>query len=312
MKHSIDPKIDCVFKALFGSKENSNLLIHFINAVLFKELKRPIKSVEILNPYNEKEFIGDKLSIVDVKATDSSHHIYQIEIQFNNFNYLSSRMLYNWADIYSKQIKEGDKYYLLKPTYSIWILNENMIKDDNYAHNYKFRDQKGQLLNQHGGIWLLELSKFNIQSIQQNEHRWLKFLKEGDKLDDELLPNWMLTDEMRQAMDTLRVFSEKEHQYERYRARQEYLRVQNSIQFELESAAQEKDMAIQEKDMAIQEKDMAIQEKDVAIQEKDVAIQEKDVAIQEKDVAIQENGIAIQKKEEEIAYLKSLLAQQSI
>jgi chromosome segregation ATPase len=31
MKHRIDPKIDCVFKALLGSEENRNLLLHFLN-----------------------------------------------------------------------------------------------------------------------------------------------------------------------------------------------------------------------------------------------------------------------------------------
>ncbi len=30
MRHAIDPKIDCVFKALLGSEENRNLLIHFL------------------------------------------------------------------------------------------------------------------------------------------------------------------------------------------------------------------------------------------------------------------------------------------
>ena len=71
MKHRIDPKIDCVFKALLGSDDNRNLLVHFLNAVLAKELKAPVDDVEILNPYNEKEFPDDKLSIVDVKAKDT-------------------------------------------------------------------------------------------------------------------------------------------------------------------------------------------------------------------------------------------------
>ena len=30
MLHAIDPKIDCVFKALLGNEENRNLLIHFL------------------------------------------------------------------------------------------------------------------------------------------------------------------------------------------------------------------------------------------------------------------------------------------
>ncbi|MGI9212050.1 MAG: PD-(D/E)XK nuclease family transposase, partial [Methylococcaceae bacterium] len=55
MKHPIDPKIDCVFKAILGSEDNINLLIHFLNAMLTAELDSPIVEVEILNPYNDKE-----------------------------------------------------------------------------------------------------------------------------------------------------------------------------------------------------------------------------------------------------------------
>ena len=63
MRHPIDPTIDCVFKALLGSEDNRGLLIHFLNAILGPELPRPITGVEILNPYNEREFFSDKLSI---------------------------------------------------------------------------------------------------------------------------------------------------------------------------------------------------------------------------------------------------------
>ena len=41
----------------------------------------PIATVDILNPYNDKEFVEDKLSIVDVKARDNEGNLYQIEIQ---------------------------------------------------------------------------------------------------------------------------------------------------------------------------------------------------------------------------------------
>jgi len=50
MKHRIDPKIDCVFKALLGSVENRNLLVHFLNAILTSDLSAPITEAEILNP----------------------------------------------------------------------------------------------------------------------------------------------------------------------------------------------------------------------------------------------------------------------
>ena len=98
MKHRIDPKIDCVFKALLGSEQNRNLLVHFLNAVLVDDLTAPITEAEILNPYNDKEFLDDKLSVVDVKAKDSEGRLYQIEIQLLTYRHLPERMVYTWCD----------------------------------------------------------------------------------------------------------------------------------------------------------------------------------------------------------------------
>ena len=247
MRHAIDPKIDCVFKALLGAEENRNLLIHFLNAFLAQELSEPLVWVEILNPYNNKEFLSDKLSIVDVKAKDSHERLYQIEIQLTSYGHLPSRIIYNWADIYSQQLKSGEDYGELRPTYAIWLLAENLIADDKrYVHHYKMRDEQGQTFAQHGGIWLLELNKFDANRIESEEQRWLKFFKDGEHLNDEALPDWMSTQEMKQAMSTLSSFSEKERQYFEYQARQEYLREQRTIQRELEQAAKDREEFLRE------------------------------------------------------------------
>jgi predicted transposase/invertase (TIGR01784 family) len=200
------------------------LLVHFINATLASELIAPITQVEILNPYNEKEHLDDKLSIVDVKAKDEHGRIYQIEIQLLFFTNLPARMLYTWADVYSQQLQSGDKYHELNPTYSIWLLSENAIKhDDQYIHRYKFRDEAGIPLIEHGGIWLFELEKFNAQVIDNEQARWLRFFKEGKQLNDENnLPDWMNTQEMKQAMNTLCQFSEKERHYFAYQVHQSW------------------------------------------------------------------------------------------
>ena len=95
MQYNIDPTVDCVFKAVLGSEENKNLLIHFLNAVLELEKAERIEEVEILNPYNEKEFPSDKLSIVDVKARDARETTFQIEVQISVFSSLPKRVLYN-------------------------------------------------------------------------------------------------------------------------------------------------------------------------------------------------------------------------
>ena len=119
MQHRIDPKVDCVFKALLGSEENRNLLIHFLNATLVGELKTPITTVDILNPYNDREFIDDKLSVVDVKAKDDHDQIYQVEIQLHAYENLPARIIYNWSDIHSQQLQTGKSPFFAIPDWDI-------------------------------------------------------------------------------------------------------------------------------------------------------------------------------------------------
>jgi predicted transposase/invertase (TIGR01784 family) len=230
MRHPIDPKIDCVFKALLGSEDNCVLLTHFLNAILGAELPRPITQVQILNPYNEREFLTDKLSIVDVKARDDQARLYQAEIQLSTVADLLARIQYHWTHLYSHQLHKGQDYGLLKPTYSIWLLGEDLLPaEPHYAHRYRLRDDQGRGLLDHGGIDILELNKFTAEQVATEEQRWIKFFKDGETLDADRLPAWMQTPEMRQAMSTLKAFSEQEQAYDRYQARQDYSHAHNSL-----------------------------------------------------------------------------------
>jgi predicted transposase/invertase (TIGR01784 family) len=91
--------VDCVFKAILGSRGNEPVLIDFLNAVL--RLPTAITEVEIANPYNEKAFMADKRAIVDIKAFDRNGQCYQVEVQTSIPSYLHHRVLYMWADLYA-------------------------------------------------------------------------------------------------------------------------------------------------------------------------------------------------------------------
>ena len=321
MKHAIDPKVDCVFKALLGAERNRRLLIHFLNAMLAGELTAPIVEVEILNPYNEREFLDDKLSIVDVKARDQARRLYQIEIQLLNIPDLPARILYGWADLYSAQLQNGEGYDQLRPTYAIWLLSKPLQpKLKEAIHRFRLRDELGQSLGDHGGIWLLELSKCTIEIVQTEQQRWLKFFIEGEQLDDQRLPEWMHTEEMHQAMTTLIAFSDKQRAYHQYQARQNYLRQQKSIEnylntlrTETEQAQAEKEQAQAEKEQAQAEKEQAQAEKQQAQAEKEQAQAEKEQAQAEKEAARAAEERERAEKEAaltEIARLKALLEHQ--
>jgi len=268
MRHPIDPKIDCVFKALLGAEDNRALLIHFLNAMLGETLPSPVTDVVILNPYNEREFLDDKLSIVDVKARDAQERLYQIEIQLLAYRDLPARILYAWTDLYSQQLHSGQDYSALQPTYSIWLLAEDLLPEEPaYLHRYWLRDDRGRALIDHGGIWLVELNKFHAEQVETEQHRWLKFLSEGERLDADDLPPWMQTNEMRQAMSTLKAFSEKERAYHAYQARQNFLRQQRSIERELEEALERAEAEKQAKEAEKQAREVERREKEAALAE---------------------------------------------
>jgi predicted transposase/invertase (TIGR01784 family) len=170
------------------------------------------------------------------------------------YGHLPARILYSWADIYSQQLQSGDDYDPLRPTYSIWLLDDTLVTTDaDYVHHYKLRDERGLVLVDHGGIWLFEIEKFNAQQVASEEQRWLRFLKEGESLNDQTLPEWMSTKEMEQAMTTLRKFSEKERDYHEYQARQNFIREQRTIQKERDTLEAELGGALEREKAALAE-----------------------------------------------------------
>jgi predicted transposase/invertase (TIGR01784 family) len=64
----LDPKVDVVFKQIFGTEQNKDILISFLNAVFALPEEKQIKTVEILNPYLEQEYIDDSYGILDIKV----------------------------------------------------------------------------------------------------------------------------------------------------------------------------------------------------------------------------------------------------
>lgn len=91
----LNPKIDFVFKKIFGSSDHPDILISFLNAVL--KLKNPITSVEIKNSDLEKEYIEDKFSRLDVKALTSNKEIREAKDELYRL---------------SRNSKERELYYL--------------------------------------------------------------------------------------------------------------------------------------------------------------------------------------------------------
>ena len=259
MKHSVDPTVDCVFKAILGSNEHINLLLNFVNSVCQDDFTSPITNLTIINPYNEKDFLSDKMSIVDVKANDDAGNIFQIEIQMFVSSSLKQRMVHNWSELYSRQLKEGDSWGQLKPVISIWLVNKPVFKKFSGFHShFSWYDEKNKLkLTEHANIHIIELNKWDKSQVDDDLDRWTCFFREGKDLNDSHLPDYMQTKEMGQAMAILKQFSEKELAYDRYIARINYLRDQKTMEEDMELAKNKLKQAEEGRKQALEDKERA-------------------------------------------------------
>ncbi|WP_182865205.1 Rpn family recombination-promoting nuclease/putative transposase [Stieleria mannarensis] len=191
MPLGIRPTVDFVFKLLFGSLENTDLLIHLLNAVL--QSVYPIEEVEILNPYNDKMFEDDKLSIVDVKARDSAGAWYVIEVQTTIPGELRNRLVFYTAELFSRQMNEGTTYGELRPAISICFMTEPLFKEVKFGHlRFALHDAAHSLtFGDQIQLHLIQLSKYHVDVADLADadafERWVYFLTESQNRDpDEL------------------------------------------------------------------------------------------------------------------------------
>ncbi|HEX5270564.1 MAG TPA: Rpn family recombination-promoting nuclease/putative transposase, partial [Gemmataceae bacterium] len=127
MVPGIDPKVDYIFKRLFGREQNRALLIHLLNSALKPARGRDVSDVLLLNPFNEKETFDDKLSVVDIKARDTSGRQFNIEMQMFAVRFFPKRVLYYWSRLHQEQLREGEDYASLRPTVSISFVNGTLF-----------------------------------------------------------------------------------------------------------------------------------------------------------------------------------------
>lgn len=101
MSDQITPRVDIAFKKLFGVEENKDLLMSLINSIVSKEDQ--VVHVELLNPYNPQNFLGDKTSILDIKARSETGKLFNIEIQIYKEEDYLKRGLFYWSELYAGQ-----------------------------------------------------------------------------------------------------------------------------------------------------------------------------------------------------------------
>ncbi|PDO10806.1 MAG: hypothetical protein BLM47_05225, partial [Candidatus Reconcilbacillus cellulovorans] len=103
-REALDPKNDFVFKRIFGSEENKDVLLAFLNRT-FEDAGRPrLTEIVLLNPYTDKDAPDDKQSILDICARAADGTLVNVEIQLFNRYDIEKRTLFYWAKLYTSQL----------------------------------------------------------------------------------------------------------------------------------------------------------------------------------------------------------------
>ncbi len=187
----ISPKTDFAFKKIFDSTESKDILISFLNALIYYG-KSIIQDLEIIDPYNPGDTVDLKDSYLDVRAVlnDGSNVI--IEMQVLNVPAFEKRVVYNLCKTYGNQLKTGEGYRKLKPVIALTITDFEMFEEKpQYISHFVFKE-KEQLfdyVDEEVAMIFVELPKFpkKLEELETITDKWIYFIKEAPSL--EVIPN---------------------------------------------------------------------------------------------------------------------------
>lgn len=182
----INPKTDFAFKKIFGSKQSKDILISFLNALVYDEQDK-IQDLTILDPYQAPRIRGIKDSYLDVKATLFDGKTVIIEMQVLNVLGFEKRVLYNAAKAFSIQLGVGEDYTLLNSVIALTITDFEMFPgNDRILSRYRLKENN-DLTDYSDDIELIfvELPKFKktLDSLDTLVDKWLYFLKSANQLE---------------------------------------------------------------------------------------------------------------------------------
>ncbi|MEG4582890.1 Rpn family recombination-promoting nuclease/putative transposase [Microcoleus sp. MON1_C5] len=183
----INPKIDFAFKKIFGSSDSKDILINFLNAILY-EAQPVIEDLEIIESPPETPTLGVQDTHLDVKATINGDRIALVEIQLINVPSFGNRVLYNAAKSYSQQLTGKERYERLKTVISLKITDFEMFENQpEFMSRFVFQEKEQQFECPDTEIELvfIELPKFSkeLAELETSAEQWIYFLENTSNLE---------------------------------------------------------------------------------------------------------------------------------
>ena len=184
----INPKTDYAFKKIFGSSESKDILISFLNAMIY-DGNPTIEDWEIINPNLPPRVEGLKDTYLDVKAKLADGTLVIIEMQVLNVESFGKRVLYNAAKTYALQLQKGEGYRMLRPVIALTLTDFEMFKNsDRLISRFIYKEVTSNLPYTDNNIELVfvELPKFTkeVDQLETLADKWIYFMKYARTITD--------------------------------------------------------------------------------------------------------------------------------
>jgi predicted transposase/invertase (TIGR01784 family) len=221
----MSPKVDFVFKLIFGDEKNKDLLIAFLSAVLGVPAG-DFDGIEIINSELLREFAE---GILDVRVKTKQGKQIDIEIQILPTEFMPARTMFYWSKMYTSQVKPGDTYDMLQKCITINIVDFKCTPLKKLHSSYHLtEDATGYRLTDILEVHFLEMPKLVDPEIprEENDHvvEWMEFLDAKSKGVLEMLAE--KNKDIKKAYDILQIISQDEKARMLYDAREAELRDQ--------------------------------------------------------------------------------------
>ena len=200
---------DVIFKYVFGSERNKQILLSLLNSIMESAGNPQLTNLEYVNPINLKEYINDKITIMDLKATDADGRRYSIEMQVRGYEDFLNRIIYYNDRLYTEQLSKAEAYSTLNKAISVSILDFNLLPDNSSIHNifrYLNLETKEELtdLKELHFIELLKYDKDKPRILMTKFEKWLRLIKFGEDFMENMPNNMDLDPEMILALQEMR------------------------------------------------------------------------------------------------------------
>jgi predicted transposase/invertase (TIGR01784 family) len=178
---------DFGFKRIFGSEENKDILIDFLNTLLIDS--QTIVSLHFLNTERLGNNITDRKAIYDLYCENDKGEKFIVELQRAKQEFFKERSIFYASRAIEEQSEQGKWNYNLKAVYTIAIMDfefsgmgHRNVKSDvmlyDFENQMKFSDKLRFIY--------LEMPKFHKteDELESNYDKWLYLLKNIGQLEE--------------------------------------------------------------------------------------------------------------------------------